>query len=118
MLPKRSAVDSTIVSPSLSALPPAFGTEARFGSTLPHSDSACALESSRSSGTFEKFGSPLYAYRSLNASFLASTNRCQYFGLAGPSDTNVCPGAHFGTHTSRMLRISSVAHVCAGGGNV
>src|SRR4029079_10614629 len=98
MLPKRSAVDSTMVSPSLLALPPAFGTEARCGSTLAHRDSAGALESNRSSRTFQELGSALYAYRSLNASFLASTNRCQYCGFAGPSDANVCPGAHFGTH--------------------
>ena len=59
MLPKRSAVDSTIVSPLLSTRAPDAVPDARSGSTLLHSDAACAFDSSRSSGTVAKFGSAL-----------------------------------------------------------
>jgi hypothetical protein len=50
-----------MVSPPVSVGLPATGVEARSGFTFAHSDFACAFESSRSSGTFAKFGSALKA---------------------------------------------------------
>src|SRR5580765_2196572 len=92
MLPSRSAVDRTTVSPPVSVLRPAAVADARAGSTRGQSVFAYAFESSRATGTVAKSGSALKAYRSLYASFFASTTRCQYFGLTGPSDASVCPG--------------------------
>ena len=106
------------MSPAPSTSPAGADADARFGSTRPHSDCAYGFDRSLSSGTVLKFGSALYLKRSLYASFFASTTKCQYFGLAGPRVASVWPGAHTGTQLSRMLSISSVAQVCAGGGSV
>jgi hypothetical protein len=59
MLPSLSAVDSTTVSPGILTLLGGPGVDARSGSTRLHSDAACDSESSMSSGTGTKSGSPL-----------------------------------------------------------
>src|SRR5215510_10756744 len=117
MLPSLSPADSTIVSPLPSFLPFGPGVDARSGLTFPQSDAACCFDSRLASGTDETSGSALYLYKSAYASFLASTSRCQYFGFVGPRLASVWPGAHFGTHVSRTLSISLVAHACDGGGS-
>src|ERR1700690_1775507 len=98
MLPSPSVVDRTMVSPVTPVFPGDSGVDASCGSTLPQSEAAYDSDSSRPRGTDTKSGSALYRYRSAYASFFASTNRCQYSGLVGPSDANVFPGAHFCTH--------------------
>src|SRR5438477_13158745 len=117
MLPQRSAVDRTIVSPRRSDSASGPVEDARSGSTRPQSDCAYGFESSRFNGTLTWSGSALYAYRSAKASFFASTTRCQYLGWAGPSVAKVLPAAQTGAQTSRMFIISTVAQVCAGGGS-
>src|ERR1700751_5967597 len=116
-LPSLSAVDSTMVSPLRAAPLAAPVDEACRGSNPAHSEAACAVESSCPSGTLTKSGSALYRNRSAKASFLASMSRCQYCGLLGPSSARVFPGAHFGTHSCRMLNISFAAQACEGGGS-
>src|ERR1700678_835368 len=117
MFPSLSAVESTMVPPGREKSPAAPGVDACRASTLPHNDAACASDSSLASGTAENFGSALYRYRSPYASFFASTKKCQYCGLDGPSEANVAPAAHCGTQACRILSISLAAHACDGGGN-
>src|SRR5579863_2134683 len=97
MFPSASAAESTMVSPGGEKFAGAAGADARNGLTLPTNDAAYSGESSLASGTLTKFGSALNWNRSAYASFLASTNKCQYLGFLGPREANVSPGAHCGT---------------------
>src|SRR5579863_9031862 len=96
MFPSASAVERTMVSPGAEIFAGAAGADARAGFTLPHNDAAYSGERSRASGTLTKCGSALNWNRSAYASFLASTNKCQYLGLLGPKEASVSPGAHRG----------------------
>src|SRR6202044_2130539 len=117
MFPSASAAESTMVSPGADIFAGAAGVDARDGFTLPHNDAAYSRESSLASGTLTKFGSALNWNRSAYASFLASTNKCQYFGFLGPREANVSPGAHCGRQAWSTLSISFAAQACEGGGN-
>src|SRR5215831_4371113 len=116
MLPSLSPVDSTMVSPAPSAVPRGPVDDARLEFTRRQSDAAYAVDKSFFSGTSFEFGSALYRYRSAYASFLASINKCQYVGFAGPRLASVWPGAHAGKQASRMFSDSLVAQACEGGG--
>ena len=100
-----------MVSPPLSAFPPGLSAEARFGSTLPHSDSAYDLESSLSSGTLAKFGSALKAYRSVERQLLGLDKQVQYLGIGRAQR-----GERLTRGRYRHARFENVEHLVGGPG--